>query len=470
MLIRAQFAMVINLDKCLGCHACAINGKKVWTNREGQEYAWWANVETRPGVGYPKLWEDQERYGGGWVLVNGKLRLRLEVEKKFKPLEMRDYYTPYTYDYKALFAPEVGEEQPVANPINMYTKKPMEIKWSPNWDDDLGGANIYGKADPNWKNIQASIYMTLRNIFMFYLPRLCNHCLNPACVAACPTKAIYKRKEDGIVLIDQTRCKGYRYCEIACPYKKIFFNWKTGKSEKCIFCYPRLEVGLPPICVETCVGRIRYVGVVLYDEDKVLEAASAPEDKLVAAHRSIILDPFDPKVIKQAKADGVPDNFIKAAQESPAYYMFKKWEIALPLHPEYRTLPMVFYIPPLSPVIASMGPNGTYDAKYESIIPSIDEMRIPLQYLANMFAAGNVDEVKKALKRLVAIREFFRRINVEGMSKMAAASVLQEVGLSIEDADLIYKWLALGKDRWVIPTRNRPPRLASQRIPSIQSS
>ena len=78
---------------------------------------------------------------------------------------------------------------------------------------------------------------------IFYLPRICNHCTNPACLEACPRKAIYKRAEDGIVVVDQERCEGYRYCMKACPYKKIYFNEIIGKSEKCIFCYPRLEKG-----------------------------------------------------------------------------------------------------------------------------------------------------------------------------------------------------------------------------------
>ena len=109
---------------------------------------------------------------------------------------------------------------------------------------------------------------------MMYLPRLCEHCLNPACVAACPSGAIYKREEDGIVLIDQDKCRGWRMCVSGCPYKKIYYNWSSGKSEKCIFCYPRIEAGQPTVCSETCVGRIRYLGVMLYDADGIEEAAS----------------------------------------------------------------------------------------------------------------------------------------------------------------------------------------------------
>ena len=126
---------------------------------------------------------------------------------------------------------------------------------------------------------------------MMYLPRLCEHCLNPTCVASCPSGAIYKREEDGIVLIDQEKCRGWRMCISGCPYKKIYYNWKSGKSEKCIFCYPRIESGMPTICSETCVGRIRYLGVLLYDADKIKEAASTPNEKdLYQAQLDVFLD------------------------------------------------------------------------------------------------------------------------------------------------------------------------------------
>jgi nitrate reductase beta subunit len=306
------------------------------------------------------------------------------------------------------------------------------------------------------------MYAEFKNVFMFYLPRICNHCLNPSCLAACPRKSVYKRPEDGIVLIDQTRCRGYRLCVRACPYKKVYYNWKTGKSEKCIFCFPRVEQGQPPVCALTCVGKIRYVGVVLYDEERVLEAASAPEGELVRAQREIILDPWDPEVQRQARRDGVPENFIEAAKRSPVYYMFKKWEIALPLHPEFRTLPMVFYVPPLNPVLTVLDNSGKFSADYESVLPTIDKLRIPIKYLASMFAAGNEEEVRKALKRLLAIREFFRLVEVEGLSKQQAARVLEENGLTVEDAELMFKWLALGRERYVIPTAKKELRL---RIP-----
>ena len=131
-------------------------------------------------------------------------------------------------------------------------------------------------------------------------------------MATCPSGAIYRREEDGIVLIDQDKCRGWRMCITGCPYKKIYFNWKSGKSEKCIFCYPRIEAGQPTVCSETCVGRIRYLGVLLYSADAIERAASTENEKdLYQRQLEVFLDPNDPKVIEQAIKDGIPLSVIE---------------------------------------------------------------------------------------------------------------------------------------------------------------
>src|SRR5512135_3860121 len=76
MNVRAQIASVFHLDKCIGCHTCSVACKNQWSDRRGVEYAWWNNVETRPGTGYPLLWEDQARWQGGWKKDDGTLKLR----------------------------------------------------------------------------------------------------------------------------------------------------------------------------------------------------------------------------------------------------------------------------------------------------------------------------------------------------------------------------------------------------------
>ena len=153
------------------------------------------------------------------------------------------------------------------------------------------------------------------------------------------------------MLVDQDKCRGWRMCVSGCPYKKIYFNHRTGKAEKCTFCFPRIEVGMPTVCSETCVGRLRYIGVVLYDADAVLDAAAAPDEQdLYEAQLAVFLDPDDPQVQAAAAEQGIPEDWMEAARRSPVYQLAVRHQVALPLHPEYRTMPMVWYIPPLSPV------------------------------------------------------------------------------------------------------------------------
>ena len=241
MKIRSQVGMVLNLDKCIGCHTCSVTCKNVWTGREGMEYAWFNNVETKPGIGYPKNWEDQEEWQGGWIRgITGKLTPRLGgkmgvLSKIFaNPVlpQIDDYYEPFTFDYQDLHRAPQGDHLPTARPRSLIDGKRMDkIKWGPNWEELLGGEFEKRARDRNFDKMQKEMYGQFENTFMMYLPRLCEHCLNPSCVATCPSGAIYKREEDGIVLIDQDKCRGWRLCISGCPYKKIYFNWKSGSQK-----------------------------------------------------------------------------------------------------------------------------------------------------------------------------------------------------------------------------------------------
>ena len=292
---KRQLAMVMDLNKCIGCQTCTVACKTQWTNRNGREYMYWNNVETRPGSGYPKDWE---KMGGGFD-ATGTLR------EGTVPSRSGGYGTPWDYnlDEAALGA----EIRPQGTPAG-----------GPNWDEDRGSGEF-------------------PNSWFFYLPRICNHCSNPGCLAACPRGAIFKRDEDGVVLVDQERCEGLRYCIAGCPYKKVYFNPKTFRSEKCILCFPRVEKGLPPACAHQCVGRMRWVGYL--------------DDEAGQVHKLV-----------------------------------RKWEVALPLHPEYGTQANVFYVPPLP------GPPK-YDAHGRPIAGS---QRIPLAYLEGLFGPG----VKRAIATL----------------------------------------------------------------------
>ncbi len=462
MKVRAQVSMVFHLDKCIGCHTCSIACKNLWTDRRGTEYMWWNNVETKPGTGYPSLYEDQKKYRGGWEVQGGKLRLKLNSRLGelanifFNPRlpTLDDYYQPWTYRYEHLIEAPQGEDQPVATPISLVTGDPMEIEAGPNWDDDFSGSGIYAANDPNLQALteeERRQLFDLERLVFFYLPRICNHCLNPGCLAACPQGAIYKRGEDGIVLVSQNKCRAWRMCVSGCPYKKTYFNWVTGKAEKCILCYPRQETQQVPACMHTCVGRIRYLGMLLYDADRIEEVASHPDHELVQAQRDIILDPFDPQVIRKAREDGVHEKIVQSAQNSPVYHFVKTWKLALPHHPEFRTLPMLFYVPPLLPVIASRNAGGYELAR--DFFSSLESARLPIRYMAMLLAGGAEELVVEAYRKLMALRVYMRAKTVGDIAESDAQKAMSLAGTTASELEAIYAMTALAdfEHRFVVP-------------------
>jgi len=296
---KRQVAMVFDLNKCLGCQTCVMACKTLWTKEEGMAHQWWAVVNTMPGRGTPRDWEQS---GGGFdaqgVPRGGRLPKRGEFGEAWE------------FNHEEVF--EGGKGQRV------HLKPEGDPSWGPNWDEDQGAGEY-----PNG--------------YYFYLPRICNHCTHPACLEACPRSAIYKREEDGIVLINEESCKGYRFCMEACPYKRIYFNHVRGISQKCIFCFPRVEKGVAPACARQCPGRLRFVGY--------LDDPNGPIHKLV-----------------------------------------KRWRVALPLHPELGTQPNIYYVPPLAP--PRFGPDGK---------PDPSQPRIPTEYLRSLFGP-DVDEALALLR------------------------------------------------------------------------
>ncbi len=474
MRVRAQMSMLFHLDKCIGCHTCSVACKNLWTDREGAEYMWWNNVETRPGTGYPTGWEDQDHYKGGWHR-DEKGRLKLVLHSRTGGLaklfynpslpELEDYYDPFTFRYGDLFDSPQGSQQPTAVPISKITGDEMEISGGPNWDDDLGGSDVYARNDVSLEGVDEGVRAQLEEIervVFNYLPRICNHCLNPACVGACPSGAIYKRAEDGVVLVDEDRCRAWRMCVAACPYKKVYYNWSTGKSEKCILCFPRMETGQAPACAHSCVGRIRYMGVLLYDADRIADMVSLPDDELLDAQLDMILDPFDDRVVTAARAAGIDEGWIDAARRSPVYRFVKEWGMALPLHPEYRTGAMMFYIPPLSPVISTVERNMVdldlpEDRADFELLGALDKARLPIRYLANLFSVGDEEPIRRVLRTMLAVRTVKRRESVDGEVDEETLAMLGEVGLTRETVEDIYRLTTLPtlEERFVLPPYHR---------------
>jgi len=249
----------------------------------------WANVGTYPGRGYPRDWQEK---GGGYD-KQGRA-------KQGQLINMVEAGDNLQFNHDEVLNRESGQKAR----LEPRTATGQKAQWGYNWDED--------QASGEWPNA-----------FFFYLPRKCNHCSNAPCIDACSRNAISKR-DDGIVLIDQDRCTGHRHCVEACPYKMIYFNPVTKRSEKCIECFPRVEKGIAPACNRQCVGRTRAYG---YLDDK----------------------------------------------ESQVYQLVRRWKVALPLHPEYGTEPNVYYVPPMS--------TYAYDAQGRLT----DEMRIPGEVLESYF-------------------------------------------------------------------------------------
>jgi len=261
---KKQFAAIFDVNKCISCQTCTLACKTTWTSGKGQEYMLWNNVESKPYGFYPLAWD-------------------VNLLDKLGPQPWKSG----AYDGRTLFeAAEAGERVLGWRPEDMDYANPNV------GEDDCAGTIEHG----------ADIQMPHLNWF-FYLARICNHCTYPACLASCPRGSIYKRQEDGIVLVDQGRCRGYRECVKACPYKKVFYNPTTGTSEKCIACYPKIEMGEQPQCFVNCIGKIRFAGFL-----------STPEN---------------------------------AREDNPIDYLVHVRKVALPLFPQFGLEPNVYYVPPM---------------------------------------------------------------------------------------------------------------------------
>ncbi len=323
-----QFAAVFNINRCIACQTCTMACKSTWTFSPGQELMWWNNVETKPYGGYPQHWDTKilqlqdEADPGGQSWNAGA------VDPKRAPYGQ--------FDGKTIFETADGVQKVATGYI------PTEDEWKT--------PNIY--EDTATRFPAGGVSLPEHSGWFFYLQRICNHCTYPACVAACPRNAAYKREEDGIVLIDQNRCRGYRKCVEACPYKKSMYRPSTRTSEKCIGCYPRVE-GTDPLtnglpmetrCMTACIGKIRLQGLV-----KVGDGGEWLEDR-----------------------------------QNPLYYLVHVEKVALPLYPQFGTQPNVYYIPP---------------------------RWVPRDYLHQMFGPGvdaAIERYSNPSRELLAVLQLFR--------------------------------------------------------------
>ncbi len=266
---------------------------------------------------------------------------------------------------------------------------------------------------------------------------------------------MYKRVEDGIVLVDQDKCRGWRMCVTACPYKKVYVNHATGKAEKCTFCFPRIEAGQPTVCSETCVGRLRYLGLLLYDADRVGEARRHRRREGPPRRPAWRLPrPERPGRAGGGPGVGHPGGLAGRSPPFPVYDLVMRYKVALPLHPEYRTLPMVWYVPPLSPVLDAVDAAGGDQDDPDHVFAAVTRLRIPLEYLAELFTAGDAEVVAGVLMKLTALRSYMRE---RTLGEDGDESVLKAVGLTVREAEDMHRLLAVAKyeDRYVVPAAHK---------------
>lgn len=261
---RKQWAGVFDINKCIACQTCTIACKTTWTSGPGQEQMFWNNVETKPYGFFPLGYD----------------------------VRILDALGPQDWQGERYAGETIFEAAPAGERL---------LGWRPDDDDyahpNIGEDEIIGRID------RGAAIAIPHEQWMFYLARTCNHCTYPGCLAACPRQSIYKRPEDGIVLLDQNRCRGYQECVRGCPYKKVFFNPHSGVSEKCIGCYPRIDEGLISACYAACIGKIRMQGFI-------------------------------------SKPDA-------AREDNPVDYLVHVRKLAVPFMPQLGLEPNLYYVPPI---------------------------------------------------------------------------------------------------------------------------
>ena len=194
---KEQFTFVFNTNRCIACQTCTMAHKSTWTFSKGQEYMWWNNVETKPYGGYPQFWD--------WKILK-MLEQSNPGQNVWNVRKTSNKAIHGVYEGVTIFeAPaKIGLNQQAIGYV------PTDEEWRfPNFGEDTAHGREFTQSREGTFGGDNGVRSVLpeHKIWFFYLQRICNHCTYPGCLAACPRKAIYKRQEDGIVLIDQSRCR-----------------------------------------------------------------------------------------------------------------------------------------------------------------------------------------------------------------------------------------------------------------------
>lgn len=199
------------------------------------------------------------------AVTNDKAKIKAAVKRRKK-----EVYTPVVPDMQLGF---------IHNNVDCIGCRACEIACK----DKNGLAS-----GPRFRRVQYIEGGTYPDVYVYKVNMSCNHCAEPACLPACPTGAIFKRKDNGIVDIDSTLCIGCRRCEAVCPYGAPQFDPEDSLVKKCNLCVDEIAAGRKPYCVMACMMRVLDVGPI----DRLLEGtwkttALGPDDKPVRAVKNM---------------------------------------------------------------------------------------------------------------------------------------------------------------------------------------
>ena len=229
----------------------------------------------------------------------------------------------------------------------------MNVEWSANWDDDLGGSQEHAARDVMLRGIEDKVKLEFEQTFMFYLPRICEHCLNPSCAASCPSRRDLQARGGRHRPRRPGPLPRLAHVRLGLPVQEGLLQPQDRQGREVHVLLPAHRGRHPdrvrgdvrgPAALHRPRALRRRQGARGRDRSRTSTTSTTPS-------AACFLDPDDPEVRRAAEAAGIPGDWIEAARRSPVWALINDYEVALPLHPEYRTMPMVWYIPPLSPVV-----------------------------------------------------------------------------------------------------------------------
>ena len=460
MRVKAQVAMVMNLDKCIGCHTCSVTCKQVWTNRPGTEYVWFNNVETSPGQGYPRQWADQARWNGGWELDRkGRLRLKAggrvkklltifsnpdlpgdrrllrAVHLRLRDARRRAARRPRPGRAPALPAHRQADGRQVGAQLGRGARRRPGAR--------ARGPAPAGHAGAGAPDLRAGV-----------------HVLPAADLRALPEPVVRRLVPVG----RDVQARGGRHrarrpgplprlalLRLGLPVQEGLLQppHRQGREVHALLPADRDRPA------DDLLGDLRRAHPLprpraLRRRPRRRRRPRCPTSATCSPPSATCSwTPRTPRCARRRARDGIPRDWIDAARRSPIYDLAMRWGVALPLHPEFRTLPMVWYVPPLSPVVSTLETDG-YEADPDDVFGAIDNLRIPLEYIANLLTAGDVDVVRGVLHRLAAMRSYMRKREVLGEIDEQLPG---RVGLTGPELERMYRLLAIAdyEDRYVIP-------------------